>query len=284
MSENFPAQPLEVLPYGLLSLRDPTVTDDDKWLAGFDYESLSCSTEVNLLDICGGHDPLNVNEPNNDFRFLFYQPFTIEAIDRCTTFGYLKHDVEARAVAALEACTQQALERELWTGAIATANGYTTNRFLASPDSQNITPGSTGDADGTAVKIRYGLALLEGALASCGCGTRGTIHVTHDVASALQLKAVDNHLETAVGNYVVAGSGYTGTGPDGATPATGQWIYATGPVNVRLGRSLPIGDSMAQQVDRTNNTWEVHAERPAAITWDGCCAFAVHVDLALDYQ
>lgn len=272
------APPFVAAPYGLLSLRDPDVTTDERWLSGFTYESRSCSSTVNLLDICGGADPVSIITPPEDLvRNREYEPFIIEAVDSCSTFGFLKRDVEQRAIDALEACTQKALENEFWTGDLAATNGYDANRSLASTDSVDVTP------SGSAVKLRYGLAILERALADCGCGTRGTIHVTRDVGSVLPVKIVDDHLETQLGNYVVAGAGYTGSGPDGTVPGTGTWMYATGPISVLLGQSEAVGASLKEQVDRSNNTWEARAQRPAAVTWDGCCAFAVHVDLALDY-
>lgn len=269
--------PFEAAPYGLLSLRDPDVTAEERWLNGFTYEARSCTATVNLLDICGGAAPVEVITPPDGDANRTFQPFIIEAVDKCSTFGFGKRDVEKRALYALEACTQKALENEFWTGSLATTNGYTENRYLAHTDTVNLT------GAGGPVKVRYGLALLERALADCGCGTRGTIHVTRDVGSVLAQKVVDNHLETNLGNYLVAGTGYPGTGPDGTAPATGTWMYATGEVSVLLGPGDAVGRNIGEQVDRSNNTWEARAQRPAAVTWDGCCAFAVHVDLALDY-
>jgi hypothetical protein len=271
------ALPLEPAPYGLLSLRDPTVTDDDRWLAGLTYESLECTAELNLLDICNSAPPYAAHEPTETERNRNYDPFVIEAVDRCSTFGFEARDAEERAVNALEVGTQKMLEAELWTGAIAAANGYASNRFLASPDTVDITPG------GTPVKVRYGMALLEQALANCGLGTRGVVHLTTEVGSVLPLKGVGDHLETQLGNYAVVGTGYPGTGPDGTTPTTGQWMYVTGAVEVRLGRSQPVGVHLRQQVDTSVNTWEARAQRAAAVYWSGCCVFGVHVDLALDY-
>lgn len=276
--EIFPPQPFEPAPYGILSLRDPDVTADERWLSGFTYESRLCAAEVKILDICGGAAPVSVIQPSNTPRNRDYTPFVIEATDRCSTFGFLQHDIEKRAIDALEACTAKALEYEFWTGAAATTNGYTANRRLASTNSTDVTP-----AGGAAVKLRYGLALLEGALATCGCGTKGTIHATRETASALPVKVVDEHLETQLGNYVIAGAGYTGSGPTGTMPASGVWMYATGPISVLLGESTAVGEKLKQQVNRDVNTWEARAQRPAAVTWDGCCAFAVHIDLALDY-
>lgn len=271
-------QALEPAPYGLLSLRDPDVTNDDRWLSGFTYESLECAAHLRLLDVCNGHAPYDAILPGDlSQRNLDYEPFAIEAIDKCSTFGFSKRDAEQRAIDALEVGTQKALEAEFWTGALATANTYASNRFLASSNSVDVTPGETP------VKIRYGLALLEQALASCGLGTRGVVHMTTEVGSALPLKVENDHLETQLGNYVVVGAGYPGTGPDGSAPGVGQWMYVTGLVSVRLGTSEAIGANMGQQVDTRVNDWEAHAQRGAAVYWSGCCAFGVHVDLALDY-
>lgn len=275
--EIFPPQPYLPAPYGLLSLRDPDVTEDERWLGGFTYESRLCTATINLLDICGGASAVNLVAKSTDPRNRTFQPYAVEAEDSCSTFGFEARDAEQRALDALEACTPKAVEHEFWTGSLATTNGYANNRYLASTDTVDVTPG------GGPVKVRYGLAILEQALAACGCGTRGTIHVTHDVGSVIPVRVVEEHLETQLGNFVVAGAGYTGSGPDGTIPGTGTWMYATGPVRVLLGPMIPTGVTMAQQVDRTINTWDARAQRAAAATWDGCCAFAVHVDLALDY-
>src|SRR5689334_8365037 len=107
-------QPPEAAPFGLLSLRDPDVIADERWIGGFTYESLTCSTEVNLLDVCGGNDATNVVTAETDPKIGTYTPFVVETVDKCSTFGWTKRDVERRAVAALELCTQKAVEREFW--------------------------------------------------------------------------------------------------------------------------------------------------------------------------
>lgn len=265
-------------PYGLFSLQDPNVPADEHWVGGFTFENRQCSLTQNYLDVCGGGPaPIAGVTPSGDAIQTFL-PYVVEAVETCSTFGFVARDLEDRARDALEAITQKAVEKELWTGAVATANSYTNNRFLADSTSTDVTP-----TPGTAVKVRYGLALLEQALAECGAGTRGVIHMTRDVASTLPLHRNGDRLETQLGNYVVAGTGYTGSGPTGVVPATGTWMYATGPVAVTLGDIQILGATKAEQVTRETNTWQVRAIRPAAAVWDGCCAFAVYVDLALDY-
>lgn len=277
LREIIPAQPLEVAPYGLLGLVDPVSMVSDRWVGGFVRESFGCTATVQLLDVCGGAAPVTVitpaGDPNQD-----YTPFGVEAFDECSTFGYTERDSQTRALDALEACTGKAIETEFWTGALANANSYTSNRYLASASAQNVTPGAGP------IKIRYGLALLERALGDAGCGTRGTIHATRDVASALGARDVDGHLETQLGNYIVAGTGYTGHGPDGTQPATGTWMYATGPVSVMLSAAEVPETEQFQNVDIGVNMYRSRAQLAAAVTWDGCAHFAVHVDLSLDYS
>jgi hypothetical protein len=281
-----PAPAYEPSPYGILSLPgdimqgDLEGPSDDHWIGGFTYESRLCSTTVNLLDVCGGPAPVRVmtaSQPVSS-RNRDYSPFIVEVEEPCSTFGFEARRVQERATLALEAATQKAVEFEFWTGSMAKQNGYS-NRYLAGPEAQDITPG------GAPVKVRYGLALLEQALADCGIGTRGVIHTPHSVASAvLPMRENSGHLETPLGNYVVAGSGYPGTGPDGTLPSAGTWMYATGMVQVRLGPPEMVGVNNTQITNSANNTMMARAQRAAAATWDGCCTFAVHVDLTLDYQ
>lgn len=276
--------------FGILSPAATVVSEaGTHWAAGFSYESLDCGTSVHLSSICSaasGTDPI-VGDP--DTRWRDYLPFSIEVSFACTTWGTL--DYEAIAQARLEAAQQKAIEHEFWTGELAkleqaqwdldgVAETFP-NRFLASTDSVDVTP-----TPGTAVKPRYGLALLEKALGDCGTGVRGTIHATRDVASALNLPASNAVLKTPLGNTVIAGSGYTGSGPDGTIPS-GQaaWMYATGPVTVRLGDITAIpGSNRAQGTNIAINEVKVYADRPAAATIDGCCMFGVLVDLSLDYS
>jgi hypothetical protein len=175
---------------------------------------------------------------------------------------------------------------EFWEGRIANAvnteAGTTVNenRYLTDGGAEDLTPTA-----GTPVKVRHGLALLEGALASAGCGNRGFIHTPVSIASVLPLKEDGDVLRTVMGNYVIAGTGYRGTGPGVSDPTTGtrMWIYATGPVFVRLG-DAQVSAEGNQNYDTRTNTVEVSAELLAAAVWDGCAHFGVLVDLSLDYQ
>lgn len=283
--------PAEPALYGVLSPAAVVVTDGDgHWTRGFEYETTDCAVEVTLADICNTSAAVTAVESAGGPLFRGYYPFAVRASFTCSTMSRTPEDIESLATRALELCLQKAVERELWTGELAKASAvdYETanpdetypNRYLASTDSVDVTP-----TPGTPVKTKFGLALLEKALGDCGCGGRGTIHAPREAASALGLKGKDDLLETHLGNKVIAGVGYTGSGPDGTEPTgTRTWMYATGPVTVRLGAPVVYPEERTQAVDTTNNSTTYYVEQVAAVTWNSCCQHAVLVDLSLDYS
>jgi hypothetical protein len=277
--------------YGVLSPAASVVTDTSSdWARGVEFETLNCATNIRLSAICSTASSVEVVEAVDGRLYSKYMPFAIETDFQCSTFGFEHRDYEGVARDFMEAAQQKAIERELWTGASAKLQSAVwnsgqhggdafPNRWLASPSAVDVTP-----TPGTAVKVKYGLALLEAALGTCGAGIRGTIHATRGVASVLNLKDKNGALRTSLGNTVIAGAGYTGSAPNGTAPTGTQvWMYATGPVSVRLGPITATPDQRRQSVDLSNNTVKVYATRPAAVSWDSCCHYGVLVDLALDY-
>ncbi len=270
--------------FGLLNSKT-IVQDGERWNGGIAIESLHCNVSSKVIDICNTSNSVSGTEPG-DSNVLF-RPYAIEASYECSTFGFKNQDYFEKARLGLELCQSKAVEAEFWNGTLAKlddtedAEGLPNpNKYLAHPDAQDVTPSA-----GTAVKPAYGLALLEEALGNCGCGVRGFIHATRAVGSTLATKVEDDALVTKLGNYVIAGTGYTGTGPDGTEPTGSKvWMYATGPVTARLGDIVVTPDTLSEATNTRNNTVSVSASREAAVTWDGCCHYAVLVDLSLDYS
>jgi len=279
--------------FGVLSPAVQVVEDGSlNWSSGIDFPSVNCGTNIRLSAICSAASGVDVVEAEDGALYRRYLPFAIETTFKCSTFGIDARDDWQIARTFMEAAQQKAIEYELWTGELskqqaalwgdpAQHNGESfPNRWLASSGAKDVTP-----TPGTAVKAKFGLALLEDALGDCGAGIKGTIHATRGVASALGLKDKNGALRTTLGNSVIAGAGYDGRGPTGAQPpGTSVWLYATGPVSVRLGDIVSTPDRRNQAVDIRNNAVQVYASRPAAVTWDSCCHFAVLVDLSLDYS
>lgn len=278
--------------FGLLSSAASVVTDTSaNWRSGIDFETVNCKAHVRLSAICSTADSVDVVTPEDGPMFRRYMPFEIETDFPCSTFGFKHVQYESIAAEFLKLAEQKAIEHELWTGELSKAQEAVwnagqhggdefPNRWLAHPDATDVTP-----TPGTPVKVKYALALLEDALGDCGVGIEGTIHMTRGVASAMNLKARDGKLVTSLGNTVIAGAGYDGSGPNGTAPTGTQvWMYATGPVSVRLGEVTATPGDRTQAIDTANNSVRVYASKPAAVSWDSCCHYAVLVDLALDYD
>lgn len=270
--------------FGLLSAA--TVIEhtdvDEHWTAGFVQETEACNFHSTLRDMCDPELIDNVFELSDAPRSFEATPFSINAIDRCSTFGYKTIDRRDRVMRQLELVTPKAVERELWDGGFSqmTSNA---NRWLADPAATDVTFTS-----GTPVSPKVGLALLEDALGDCAAGIAGVIHMTRAAASVLsgqwrQVPQDPTVQETMLGTRVAAGVGYSGRGPAGtALTSNGvQWMFATGPVTVHLGPKLLINSKTGEAVDIHVNDLAYQAERPAAVTWDGCCHFAVQINLTL---
>lgn len=273
----------QMSPYGILS---PAVTVkdlSDSSIAGFTYAISDAGLLVENSVINGGTPTSEVVIDNtaNTQSYGFYYPFDIQASIQASTFGTTPEALYASATKALEVVAQKAIEAEFWHGHIAKAiTADNDNRFLSNALAIDSTPTA-----GTAVKVRYGQALLEEALGESTLGSRGVIHAPRLIASVLQASDDNGALKTNLGAHVVAGSGYSHIGPSGTIAPTGQaWMYATGPITVHVGNLVVTPDKVNQAVDTLNNTTKYYVDRPAAVTWSTTDLYAVLVDLTLDYQ
>lgn len=273
----------EASPFGILSPATTVIErHDDYWISSFDYEIKDARVKVDNALILGAATPSEIVSivPNTGETYGHYFPFDIEAEVEHSTLGVTPEQIEADAKRALDIVSQKAIETEFWTGGIAKLLTETNdNRYLASTNSQDVTP-----TPGTAVKPRYGQALLEGALGGATIGSIGTIHAPRAVAGVLKLEQDDSTLFTKLGNTVVAGTGYSKLGPTGVAAGPNQyWMYATGPVTVILGDMNVTPGKVYQAIDTGINTIKYYVDRPAAVTWSTSNVYAVLVDLTLDY-
>jgi hypothetical protein len=280
-----PTAGLEVAPFGILSPATTSYNESDGfWTSGFTYEASDAGVVVRNGSIFGKTLPASsvtvIDNTDSKEHYKTYLPFDIQASIKVSTMGTNPADIEATAKNALDIVTQKAIEAEFWDGGIAkTLTSDNNNRWLASTQSVDVTP-----TPGTGVKVQYGLALLEQAIADSSIGFQGVIHTPRDVASALRLEADGKTLRTSLGTPVVAGVGYSKKGPTGAVAAAGKaWMYATGPVSVRLGPTTVTPSKLNQAVNIRINEIEYYADRPAAVTWATTDSYAVLIDLTLDY-
>ena len=271
--------------FGLLAVVKPeNGPDEDQWVRGFSQEwetTLYSATNWDDTDTTDGQ----VVATGTPTYYTEIKPFFIEAEELRSTLGFNGLDRIERLKRQLEGVTQHAMEVELWDGAVRKGESHA-NKALSSATATIIN-------SGTALSPRRALALLEHeiGLASDG-GEQGVIHLTRDVAALLASnsnmlfhEAGKEHLQTLGGTPVIVGSGYTGTGPDGATGATAtaanKWIYATGTVRTYVGDVDVVNDNLSQAYDVSGNANDMRlkAIRPAAVYFDTSIHLAVRVDL-----
>lgn len=207
---------------------------------------------------------------------VLYTPYVAHTADPCiSTFGMFARDGHARARRLLEANLSRILENELWTGARSLVAGWANNYLLNSPSTPN---------GNTATGFINALADLEQAYFAID-NRPGFIHVQPRIVAlwrAFDLitpSASGRQLVTALGNYVIPGTGYpgSGTGLVAGTHAA-SWAYMTGPIAVARTEVFDQTNIEAEMVNRTTNERDVRAEAYVAAFWDGKANVAVKID------
>lgn len=275
-----PAPPLAAPAQGLLVAADVIdhTEGDARGMNGVAWSPEHCGDLEVWAASCGSNAAklAGRNRPAN----LAAEPFAVIARDECSTFGFRAADYEARARRALDAKQGKAIEAEFWSGTLIPAN-------------PNLSD-ATATVVGTGLGLRLALATLSQALA-VGNGGIGMIHARPLVVLqwfALGLLRLDQgKLRTAMGNLVVAGYGYAGTGPAGQAPANGtEWAYATDTVIVErwpvivspeAEDGMSDAERIAQATDRTTNLVSFRAERMAVPKWSACVHAAVEVNVTI---
>lgn len=202
-----------------------------------------------------------------------FNPIAVYYPITCSTHGKSNAQVGRfidMAEALLDATISFGVEKALSQGV-----ALSTNPYLADTNLVDLASGST-------VSPRVGLAYLENAL---GLTARaGILHATPAVTSRWfedpQTDVVA--LRTSNGTPVSSGGGYIGANP--ATVAEGpdetvDWAFATGPVQVRLGKLERAVDS--EVVDRGMNVVTARAEQVVLVEWDTALQVGVRIDWSL---
>lgn len=195
-------------------------------------------------------------------------------------------EASARALAKLDALTPTAIERELWSGAVANMAGFPNPAFIDSGLATLV-------QSGTPLGFITALGEIEQAIAdSMPLVSPAIIHAQPRVVNAWRSQQLvevvpgGTHLVTAAGTIVVPERGATGASPAAISPAQTanyaySWVYATGMVHVYLSDSR-ASDPM-ESVDRSINDLEIRAEREFIAAWNPCGLVAARVALCDSY-
>lgn len=299
--------PLE-RPYGLLGVANSqhpavrVVPDVDaqrveRWINGVALDSYPPSVPE-VWNACAPASELVVKAEGGVAPMPEFGALVVYVAETCTSrsiFGGSR-DQDAwvaafrdRATRVLAAVESSILEHEFLSGAVLPLN----------PHLADANTGWSGYADqgilnaGAATSPANGLALLEDAIAQSG--RMGVIHTTPGFvvgAAGVNWHDFDTRvgcIRTINGTPVVAGAGYAIARSEGVRPhgtvvvgSTEEWIYASGPIEVRRSEVFTIPeatpDALAGAVDHSTNTITYRAERYYLIDWDTAVQAAVLVD------
>lgn len=279
--EIVPAAPATASRYGLLVAAPQAGTVDRP---GIKWEPEACTPGASGAVGC---EPLDRSAEVTSPGVHVASPILLWAVERCSALGFRGRDWQGRARRALDASKSHQLAAELWTGTITKdqfADEEERTGFLADDHTTII--------DGAALAPQAALSVVEAEASMCSEGQRLFLHMPvwmiEPIITASAYVARDgNLLTTALGNIIVADSGYPGTKPDAADDDSNTWIYATKIVQTFMGevetlpKSLDDAKSLAEAVHWAKNDAFVWAQRLATYQLDPCCRFAVQTNVPL---
>lgn len=200
-----------------------------------------------------------------------FEPMTVYWTGECTAYRtWNQQEYRARLIAEFSAVESASVAREFVRG-----ETLDSQPFLA--DGNGEFP--NGD---TATSPRHALALLEEEIALTG--KAGVIHISPTVLMALggigigTVVSDGGVIRTINGTLIVPDAGYAG-GSQPLGHASGEWVYATGPIEIRRSEVFVTPDDVSQALDRVDNNLEYRVERYYLVDWDGLLHAAVNVDI-----
>lgn len=262
------APPPEAARHGLLDTARIVPEPNDYWLNGvviwpyprdlpgsFDQ----CATGSQVTAKSAGAIIADPAAGNTFGAFTLYEPET------CTSriIAEVDDEFRRRVMTTLAATEGYGVEFEFETGFRVPANPA-----LSDPAAQLAAPAATAQTR------LAGLAYLERAIANTG--RAGMIHapveiVTGWLAQGHVFEDDDAKLYTkAKHTPVVAGTGYRGIAPSDQAANTGTQLaaYATGPVDIRRSEMFVNPPTLAEALNRSDNSVVYRAERYYAYDWD----------------
>lgn len=186
-------------------------------------------------------------------------------------------EFQDRARLSFEAVESAGVAHEFLTGDDLTLNPHLSDGSGTFPNGDTVTSALNG------------VALLEEEIAASG--KMGVIHMPPQVLTVLASKGMGFDRSSGVwrtpnGNVIVPDAGYIARArpkPSHASAdATQDWIYATGPIEVRRSQLFVNPERVDEAVDRGINKIVYRVERYYLVTWDTEVHAAVRVDRCTD--
>lgn len=249
----------------------PAQAGQERWLNGVEVYPFPPDTG-DLFDTCSsGSGSYGSKGFGDELEHPQFSAVTAYLAESCKSYKVWDQDAfRARAVTAFSAVESSLIGRVLMNAEAVTLNPALADGTGTFPNADVVT---------NAVNA---LALLENEIADSG--KLGLIHCTPGFATSLRAQfTLDNKsgvIRTISGNIVIPDPGYAvGSTPTGHAAATGtqEWIYATGPIDIRRTEVFVMPETASQALDRGTglgatmgrpNTYTYRVERYYLVTWD----------------
>lgn len=212
-----------------------------------------------------------------------FAAFTVYVSETCKSYRVWDQAAfTARATAVLAAVESSLVGRQLMAGEASPLSPHLNDGFGEFPNADTVTNPNNA------------LAILENEIGLTG--RMGVVHCSPGYATALRDRfQVDNRtgvIRTINGTPVIPDYGYANTAnskPHGhaAPSATQEWIYASGPIDIRRSEIFTLPETVEEALDRgatggattgRSNTITYRAERYYLVLWDTLLQAAVLAD------
>lgn len=248
--------------FGLFSVANVVPAPEARFQAGVEFDSLPCGPAEGVSGACVDVETVVLGALGSNIDTVRALPFAVYGWYNCSAFGHPITEAEARARAHLAAGEERAVERAIHAGDLDNQPSFAT--------AVDLTP--TGGAS-----MATGIGILEGFIGA-EYGGVGVIHMPRRAFSRAQghVTREGQHLETKLGNYVVAGGGYD-IAQDATLDAGNAVLHATAVPVIRRSDVFATPDADFRP-NRRNDVVAV-AQRVYVVGWE-CFTVRVTVSLA----
>jgi len=249
----------------------------DRWRMGINVWGYPTETPDIWAECTDDGGTVRAKEEESTQPVAGFTSFELYVPIMCSARGNVGELAE-RALRVLNATQAWGVERALSRGILGLGN-----KHLVDSD---LPPAAIG-----VVSAAVGISHLDNLIAATG--RQGMIHVTPAVgdragAAFIESETPDAPIYTRAGTPVAIGAGYVGANPAIDNPGmtapgtTTDWIFATGPVSVRIeSEPTQLPEEISEALDRSNNDIVYRAEKVAVVSWDTALQVGVLVDWAL---
>lgn len=242
-------------PGGFLRAARPLEVGDADWRGGVTFTSNCGGVNPWTCDVSGAKK--TVDDLGDPARF---DSFLVYAGVRCSG-APVEDKLRQHADIKMRRGLSGALARELHDGA-------TTDNPSLQSEATDITVGSPC--------VDAAIAGLISTAEDCGGGEL-VFHAPFVALAALMKYQLVTYSggKYQLGGYDIIIDGYPNLGPGGTAAAANQvWIYATGPVEYKLGERVEYSHFTGRQNDSV-----LFAEQLAVLRFDPCCANAIRAEI-----